>query len=346
MKALKIALIHEKLAFGGGMETYFLELIRGYAAFGHAIEVFVMRSDASIPLPSQVKVTVLSNRLRPRFLSKLYFAWKLKRFLKAQTFDLIISLAPTFYQDILITGGTHKGYTQALRRYYPRDLIQNWMEQKAYESSKKVLAHSPQIAQDLKDLYRLPASSIAMLYPPVDVSQFQFQEKKKRPGLPILRLLFVSTSHKRKGGFLLLEALKKLPPEHFTLTVLGRPFPAAHRIPRLQVQDMGYVSDIAPYYHQADLLVLPSYFEPFGLVVVQALECGTPVLVSKAVGAACLVKSGEGLILERQQADALAALLRQARESTFSVQPGFAEGHGLTLNQHLLALLKIGKQSR
>lgn len=53
-----------------------------------------------------------------------------------------------------------------------------------------------------------------------------------------------------------------------------------------------YGDDLLPWYHLADILVLPSRQEAFGAVVGEALQVGCPVLVSRRAGAACLVEEG------------------------------------------------------
>ena len=332
---MKLAFIHHQLVLGGGMETYLLELIQAACRSGHQIDLFVMKRDPKIILPDAVQIHVIPSRIVPRLLRKYDFARKLKKCLPSH-YDLVISTTRSFSQDIIITGGTHRGYMRALGRHAPKDYLEAYLESKAYHSAKKIIAHSPALQSELIDLYGIAPEKITMLYPPVDVSAFQFHEKKSfaKP----LRLLFASSSHKRKGGFLLLEALKQLPPEDFELTVLGKPFKQATQMPN--VKCLGYVKNIADYYHEADWLVLPSYFEPFGLVVVQALECGTPVLVSKRVGAAALLGSDEGLILQNQNATELAQLLQQAKSTHCQIKPGFAARHGLTVNAHFQAVLE------
>ena len=66
-------------------------------------------------------------------------------------------------------------------------------------------------------------------------------------------------------------------------------------------------------YLAADLFVLPSLFEPFGLVVNEAMLCGLPVAVSDRVGARFdLVRADEnGYIFAAGDVDALAAILRE-----------------------------------
>jgi mannosylfructose-phosphate synthase len=48
----------------------------------------------------------------------------------------------------------------------------------------------------------------------------------------------------------------------------------------------GYISDeeVAAYYHRAELFVLPSKYEPFGMTTLEAMACGTPAVVTKFGG--------------------------------------------------------------
>ena len=73
-------------------------------------------------------------------------------------------------------------------------------------------------------------------------------------------------------------------------------------------------SRISPYYHAADLFVLPSNSETWGLVVNEALHHGLPCVVTEAVGcAADLVEPGvTGEIAATGDADSLAAAIERA----------------------------------
>ena len=62
---------------------------------------------------------------------------------------------------------------------------------------------------------------------------------------------------------------------------------------------VGPVDDPVPYYAAADALVLPSFYDPFGLVVLEAAACGLPVVTSRATGASELLSEGrEGYVLD------------------------------------------------
>lgn len=82
-----------------------------------------------------------------------------------------------------------------------------------------------------------------------------------------------------------------------------------------RVRFLGFVnqSELPAVYRAADVFVLPSDYEPFGVVVNEAMLCGCAVVVSDRVGARYdLVRPGEtGLVFPCGDRDALAALLRQ-----------------------------------
>ena len=65
------------------------------------------------------------------------------------------------------------------------------------------------------------------------------------------------------------------------------------------VRILGSQNDLSPYYAAADAFALPTQYEAWGLVIVEALACGTPVLTSRLVGAAVTVREGEtGALLD------------------------------------------------
>lgn len=67
-------------------------------------------------------------------------------------------------------------------------------------------------------------------------------------------------------------------------------------------------------YAGADILVLPTQYEPFGLVIVEALATGLPVITTELAGAAVAVEPGANGLLQSDpyNADKLAGLVRQA----------------------------------
>jgi glycosyltransferase involved in cell wall biosynthesis/putative flippase GtrA len=105
---------------------------------------------------------------------------------------------------------------------------------------------------------------------------------------PPVRLLFVGRFVEKKGIHLLRSSLD-LPGSSWTFAGRGPLDPASW--PELPsstaLEGHATANRLAALYRQADLLVLPSVGEGFPLVVQEALACGTPVLVSTEVAAAC-----------------------------------------------------------
>lgn len=93
-----------------------------------------------------------------------------------------------------------------------------------------------------------------------------------------------------------------------------------HRATELQIQDrvrfLGFVNQLGlpECYCSSDVMVLPSEYEPFGVVVNEAMLCGRPVIASDHVGARFdLIREGEtGFVYPTRDVDALSAVLRKA----------------------------------
>jgi glycosyltransferase involved in cell wall biosynthesis len=102
------------------------------------------------------------------------------------------------------------------------------------------------------------------------------------------RLLFVGRHDRQKGLDVLLDAMEVLRPLGFTLTVIGGPVIGAvgpHHLPP-DVTDLGWQCPevVEAAMAEADIVVIPSRWEGFGLVAAEAMRAGRPVVAS-AVGA-------------------------------------------------------------
>lgn len=142
-----------------------------------------------------------------------------------------------------------------------------------------------------------------------------------------LRLAFVGRFTKVKGADVLAEAVEKLAAEAvpYELRIAAdasgdqeiRARLDAHatllgKLPHAQLPDL---------YRWADALVLPSRFDSFGLVVLEALACGLPVIVSDRVGAKDFVEHGvNGRIVPSGDAEALADTLTQLARTPETVR--------------------------
>jgi glycosyltransferase involved in cell wall biosynthesis len=110
---------------------------------------------------------------------------------------------------------------------------------------------------------------------------------------PLRRMLFLSRLHPKKGLPMLFEAWSKLRQPGWKIVLAG-PDEGGHRaelqplIDRLGIAaDLEFVGEVSgsrklQLFREADLFVLPSHSENFGLVVGEAMACGLPVLTTRA----------------------------------------------------------------
>ncbi len=108
-------------------------------------------------------------------------------------------------------------------------------------------------------------------------------------GMPADRpvALFVGRFVRKKGLHVIEGLAQRLPNVHWVLVGTGPQAPAAGRLPNLHLAGRVEHDALPRYYQAADLLVLPSSGEGFPLVVQEALCCGTGVLSTEEVAAAC-----------------------------------------------------------
>jgi UDP-glucose:(heptosyl)LPS alpha-1,3-glucosyltransferase len=135
--------------------------------------------------------------------------------------------------------------------------------------------------------------------------------------------LFVGNGYERKGLKILMEALSKLRTKEFHLSVVGkdRNLPLFKKLARslgLQnhVHFFGPQKNVRPFFQIADCLVIPSHYDPFANVTVEALAMGLFVVSSKTNGGYEILKKENGVIIEELSAvDSVTAALKTAMET-------------------------------
>lgn len=194
--------------------------------------------------------------------------------------------------------------------------------------ARRVIAISHSTARDLTESLGIPAEKIdvaapgydALAYkplPPEQVSAFRAQQ-----GLPDRFWLFLGTLEPRKNLLLLLQAYAALPTSArlplFLAGGKGWDYQAIFQaVEQYNLSDAvhfpGYlpVEDLPLWYNSADVFLYPSLFEGFGLPVLEAMACGTPVLVSD-VSSLPEVAGSAGLCLPSHDASAWTEALRRA----------------------------------
>jgi D-inositol-3-phosphate glycosyltransferase len=215
-------------------------------------------------------------------------------------------------------------------------------EEQVVAAADRLLANTGDEARELIDLYGAAPSRVAVVPPGVDLDVFRpggpdgRRAARRRLGLPqgCQLLLFVGRIQPLKAPDVLVRAVgqmlqdKPTRREGLRVVVVGGPSGTGLQRPeQLQtlVADLGLDgvvrfrppaarSVLADWYRAADLVVVPSYSESFGLVAVEAQACGTPVVAARVGGLVTAVRDGEtGLLVgghdPRRWARVLAELL-------------------------------------
>jgi D-inositol-3-phosphate glycosyltransferase len=201
------------------------------------------------------------------------------------------------------------------------------VERQVVNSVGRIIAASQDELHHLVGLYGADPARVTIVPCGVNTSLFNpvpRGEARARLGLNGHRTaLFVGRMDPLKGLDLLLEAahqLRETVPDLRLLVVGGDASPESEegRVRDLarelgladRVRFVGAVpqKELPMYYSAADVCVVPSFYESFGLVAVEALACGTPVVASRVGGLPGVVKHDEnGLLVAERTASEFAA---------------------------------------
>lgn len=185
-----------------------------------------------------------------------------------------------------------------------------------YEAADFIFALST-YARDTLIAGGIAPEKIKLTYLGFDASRFT-PKSNYRHSAP-LKLLFVGAMTKRKGIHLLLEAWQELNLPGAELHFIGPMADAGELVYTDAAAGIFYHSymhheDLVRHYQEADLFVFPSYLDSWAMVVLEAMACGTPVIVSEHTGAKDAVQQGGGKIVPVDDVAALTAGIRYYAE--------------------------------
>ena len=204
--------------------------------------------------------------------------------------------------------------------------------------------------------FNYPENQITVIYNGLPAAHF-----KRKPGTRIdmrrdwglheneIALLFAGSGWERKGLKYAIQAIGGIANPNLRLLVAGtgkKPaFSAAN------VTFLGPVADMQSLYVAADLLVLPTIYDPFSNACLEALSCGTPIITTSNNGFAEIIEPGvHGEVISRaDDTDALQKAIERwidparresAREKCATRARGFAMENNV--EQTLRVLEKLG----
>lgn len=344
---MKIAIIHRVLGYKGGLETRLLNYIDFFIKKKHEVTLIVNKIDKSVKLPVEVRLIKARQKFIPKPYRLLTFDWALNFMVNRKKYDLVFSLGRTSYQDVVLAPANHLGYMKAMSKTKKKikDKIEIKLDFDAFNKSKIVLAASEMMKNELVQLFGVSAEKISILHPPLNIQKFN-QEKvsQKRELRENFRMnpkkqtfVFVSTGHDRKGLDLLLNVFKKLENEPFELFIAG----SKGFVETENVKFAGFVKDIDEFYIAADFTIHPAKYEPFGQIISESVQCGTPVLLSRMTGAHEIITEKEGIVLDNFEEKNWIEAIKSVKERKFEIDKNWAKKNELTVEQHCEKILQI-----
>jgi starch synthase len=188
--------------------------------------------------------------------------------------------------------------------------LSKWMEREGLCACDRVVAVSEGMKNDIMKCYPIPSSRISVVHNGIDPAVYTRREDagvlaKYRVRKPYV--LFVGRLTRQKGVFDLLQASKMFPAGTQLVLATGKPDEPGiledleravkRRGDVVWINSMLGQAETIALYSGASVSVTPSVYEPFGIVVLEAMACGSPVVASAVGGIREIVQSGRSGLL-------------------------------------------------
>lgn len=317
---MRIAIVRRHCSLKkAGAERYCVNLFRGLKKLGH--DVTVVGEGIDDELRSEVEFLPVTVSNWTSWTKNRSFAENCAKVVRTRSFDIVHGLSrveglDTFrLTDPMQTHWVNVWYRNPVSRWLqlhnPRHSTILDLERKLYQKSgvRRVIVQSKLDAKLLTEYFGVEESRIRRITNGVDTRVFNIdvrregaavrEELERQSGRPIGQaplIVFASMDFRRKGLDSLLVALSKLKNKHACLLVLGNG--QIRRYERIaeslgvgkRVIFAGRQSSIQRFYGAADLFVLPTIYEPFPNVNLEAMACGTPVITTATAGGADIIE--------------------------------------------------------
>lgn len=335
MKPLSLALIRQRYAADGGAERFVARLLQA-----------MRQKDLHVTLITRAwhgaaGLDVLT--VDPFYIGRTWRDWSfaraVRRLLAEHRFDIVQSHERVAGCDIYRAGdGVHREWLRQRsrvlgplgrlrQRFSPYHLYTLAAERRLFESPKlrAVVCNSNMVKDEIKQSFAVPDERIHVIRNGVDTNSYHPDLRRHRGAVrarlnvrdDVLVFLFVGSGFERKGLATALAGLVEIPGAH--MVVVGRDRHIARfrrQAGRLGVIDRvhfeGVQPDVRPYYGAADGLILPTLYDPFPNVVLEAMASGLPVITSTKCGAAELIRNGvNGFACDALDASGLSAAFNE-----------------------------------
>ena len=316
-KPLRIALIRQRYRDDGGAERFVARALDALREQGTELTIIARKW--------QTRADIRAVRCNPFYLGRTWrdagFARCVCAHLGKEHYDIVQSHERIACCDVYRAGdGVHREWlrqrartlppaarlAQALNPYHRYTLA---AERRLFEAPrlKAVICNSRMVREEILRYFRIDEKKLHVIYSGVDIDAFHPRLKQQRQAVrrqldipdaaPVF--LFVGSGFLRKGLAAAIAGLEHTP-QNAQLVIVGQDkhadrFEGLARKRGLAARChfLGAQADVKPYYGAADVLVLPTLYDPFPNVILEAMAAGLPVITSEKCGGAEFIREGE-----------------------------------------------------
>ncbi len=304
---LRIAIVIERFVPGaGGVENVAWQVAHELARQGE--EITLITRDASTDTQLATEIVPVPTFWQPLRIGR--FSLGAADRTRPPRFDVVHSFSHTRHQDLFRAGGgsqrdhlrrNFEGFARAYRHVSPRYRVRLDTERHVFErSSQRIQCSSSLVSRALMTDHGVSADRIFMLPNAVDAGAFSSHEaiaagqQLRQDRAPTARSvwLFTGSGWHRKGLATALEAFAKgaCADDRFWIAGRDESAPWQKRAHALGIADrvdfLGEWSEMPALYQAADALLLPTRYDPFANVTLEAAAAGLAIITSAGNGAA------------------------------------------------------------
>ncbi|WP_315789874.1 glycosyltransferase family 4 protein [Fischerella sp. JS2] len=327
---MKLCIVTHNVVKGNGQGRVNYEVVWEAIRRGYHVTLVASEVASSLQQHSQVRWICVSVQGWPtEILRNMIFSWRSGNWLRQHRseFDLIKAngAITTFPADVNAVHFVHSSWLKFSSKgtmpksvkniLNPRSVIYGfyqWLytamnarwEKLAFQQAQVVVAVSDKVGKDLLTI-GVPPERLQVIVNGVDLQEFSpgvsDRQKWNLPQNVPLALFAGDIRIPRKNLDTVLHALVKVPDLHLAVAGITEGSPYLQLAASLglneRVHFLGLCRDVPELMRAVDFLVFPSRYDPFGLVVIEAMACGLPVITAVTTGAAELVQPEAGIVL-------------------------------------------------
>jgi len=326
----KILFIKYHLNKAGGLEKYSYRIIKAFIKKGYKDHPLTTKASKEFLDNKELKLITFKSLKILKFLKLKIFDLRCSYWIKKNKPKLIFSFDRTsIFTHTRLGNGIHLTFLKRrafienkfklfLNKINPLHKVILQIEKQGFRQKtlKKVIVNSNMVKKELIDSYNFDPKNISVILNGVEFNDLKndfssWEEKKllfaKKLNLNpnISQLLFVGNDYKRKGLKFLLKALAKIKEKDFHLSIVGKDkntqkymnFSKKLKIDK-KISFFNERDDIINFYQLADIAILPTLYDPFSNVAIEALAMGVFVITTLYNGAQEIITKENGSIID------------------------------------------------